>query len=90
MNENKYCIIEKSLLARIIGTLKLIDVRGYDSMDALVGCVTVLSNLHDAENLGFTKVSPEMDQPQATQMTIVVPKPAPRAEPETENSEEEG
>ena len=55
MNE-QYCIIERSFLARIIDTLKSIDVRGYDSMDALVGCVTVLNGLYDNGKIGMTPV----------------------------------
>ena len=87
MNESKYCIVEKDLLARIIETLKLIDVRGYDSMDALVGCVTVLTGLHDNGNVGFAPVA---QNPVPAQAVPVAPKPAPQAEPKAENSEEEG
>ena len=35
----------KNAIQRIIGTLKTIDVRGFDSMDKLVGCVIALENL---------------------------------------------
>jgi len=87
MNESRYCVVEKELLARIIGTLKLIDVRGYDSMDALVGCVTVLTELHDNGNVGF---APPAQNSVPAQAVPVAPKPAQKAEPEAENSEEEG
>lgn len=35
-------MIDKKLLISVIATLKKLDVRGFDSMDALVGCVMVL------------------------------------------------
>lgn len=40
--------ISKDLLARIIYTLKQIDVRGYDSMDKLVGTVTLLERIAES------------------------------------------
>lgn len=32
-------VIDRDLMANIIATLKTLDVRGYESMDKLVGCV---------------------------------------------------
>ena len=47
MAKNKYCMIEKGLLANLIGTLKQLNVQGYDSMNMLVGCVSLLSEMHE-------------------------------------------
>ena len=41
-------IIEKSLMADIIASLKSLDVRGFNSMDTLVGCVILLENALNA------------------------------------------
>lgn len=43
--DNSYVAVNKALIARIIGTLKSLDVRGFESMDSLVGTVIVLENL---------------------------------------------
>ena len=40
--------IDKELLERIIQTLKKLDVRGFDSMDMLVGCVSALMSVYNA------------------------------------------
>lgn len=47
MAKNKYCMIEKGLLANLIGTLKQLNVQGYDSMNMLVGCVSLLSGMYE-------------------------------------------
>lgn len=40
---NEFILIPKDILVSVIGTLKMIDqVRGYDNMDRLVGCVITL------------------------------------------------
>jgi hypothetical protein len=38
-------IIEENMLDKVIATLKQLDVRGFDSMDKLVGVVLVLENV---------------------------------------------
>ena len=45
--KNKYCMIEKGLLANLIVTLKQLNVQGYDSMNMLVGCVSLLSGMYE-------------------------------------------
>lgn len=40
-----YIVTNKNILKGIIASLKRIDVRGYESMDRLVGCVIVLESL---------------------------------------------
>ena len=52
MAKNKYCLIEKGLLANLIGTLKQLNVQGYDSMNMLVGCVTMLSQMYESGVIG--------------------------------------
>ena len=41
-------MIDKELLGRIILTLKKLDVRGFESMDMLVGCVSALTSVYSA------------------------------------------
>lgn len=41
-------IMGKDLMANIIGSLKTLDVRGWDSMNTLVGCVVLLEQAMDA------------------------------------------
>ena len=41
-------VIEKALMAEIIASLKTLDVRGWDSMDKLVGCVLLLEQAMNA------------------------------------------
>ena len=42
MDMENLFVMDKKLMEQIINTLKQIDVRGFDSMDALVGCVMLL------------------------------------------------
>ena len=37
-------VMDKALMGTVIETLKLLDVRGFDSYDKLVGCVMLLTN----------------------------------------------
>ena len=37
-------IVERRMIEQVVSTLKEIDVRGFDSMDRLVGCVITLEN----------------------------------------------
>lgn len=37
-------VCEKELMENVINCLKTLDVRGYDSYEKLVGCVSVLRN----------------------------------------------
>lgn len=39
---NEFILIPTEMIASVIGTLKMIDVRGYENMDRLVGCVITL------------------------------------------------
>lgn len=75
MAGKKYCMIEKELLANLIGTLKQLDVRGYDSMNMLVGCVAMLSQAYENGMIGVQRL--ELQQ-------------APAETPEGEPAEEEG
>lgn len=40
-------MIDKELLGKIIQTLKQLDVRGFESMDMLVGCVSALMSVYN-------------------------------------------
>ena len=40
-------MIDQELLGQIVGTLKQIDVRGFDSMDMLVACVGALQSVYN-------------------------------------------
>lgn len=44
-----YYKIDPDLLVRIVATLKQIDVRGYESMDRLVGLVMMLEHMLSTE-----------------------------------------
>jgi len=44
----QYTVVDRGVLYGLVQSLKQIDVRGYDSMDRLVGCVMVLENLMNA------------------------------------------
>lgn len=41
--------LSEELIQRIVYTLKQLDVRGYDSMDKLVGTVTLLERIAEAK-----------------------------------------
>lgn len=41
-------VVDKNLLRSIINSLKKIEVRGFDSMDILVGCVMLLEQTLNA------------------------------------------
>lgn len=56
MKKSNYVVVEKGVLASIIGTLQKIDVRGYESMNMLVGCVNALSTGYENGVLGVAKV----------------------------------
>lgn len=40
-------MIDKELLGKIIQTLKMLDVKGFESMDMLVGCVSALMSVYN-------------------------------------------
>lgn len=42
---NETVKVDRQLLGFVIETLKTIDVRGFESMDALVGCVITLTQM---------------------------------------------
>ena len=44
----QHTVVDRGVLYGLVQSLKQIDVRGYDSMDRLVGCVMVLENLMNA------------------------------------------
>lgn len=50
-----YVVVDKDVIASLIASLKRIDVRGFESMDRLVGCVIVLQKLIEQEQ----KITPE-------------------------------
>ena len=43
--ETDYVAVDRGVLAGLIESMKKIDVRGFESMDRLVGCVIVLQKL---------------------------------------------
>lgn len=40
-----YVVVDRDVIASLISSLRKIDVRGFESMDRLVGCVIVLQKL---------------------------------------------
>lgn len=45
MPPKEFVLIEKQMVAQVISTLKALDVRGYNSMNSLVGMVMLFENL---------------------------------------------
>lgn len=43
MDINNMVLVDRNLLAQVVNSLKTLDVRGWNSIDTLVGCVQVLS-----------------------------------------------
>lgn len=50
-----YVVVDRDVIASLIASLKRIDVRGFESMDRLVGCVIVLQKLIEQEQKTTTE-----------------------------------
>ena len=49
VRETNFVIADRGVIATVIATLKKIDVRGFESMDKLVGSVILLQDLLNQE-----------------------------------------
>lgn len=49
VRETNFVLADRAMIATVIATLKKIDVRGFESMDKLVGSVILLQDLLNQE-----------------------------------------
>ena len=59
MDINNLVLINRNFLAQIINSLTTLDVRGWDSINTLVGCVNALNDVANQEPVKIEPIKPE-------------------------------
>ncbi len=60
-NMSEHVVVDKMSVKMLVNTLKQIDVRGFDSMDRLVGAVMVLEEILSRPPISFDQEDEKFD-----------------------------